>query len=500
MNMADSDAPDAGQDGDLSTVLKEKLSIKDGESETTDGVKGKGNMGEATEVEYKEDFSVDQAHALRRRLTESRSLKKLKFWGTRMSVVKITLENLEEDTSLEELELFGVETEDQGFSINLSGIFRKLRVLRLMCSDIGDAFAREVADFLRGNDSLQDLSLWCSEIGDEGAVAIAKALTANTTLKTLNLVQNNLTSKTLMAFADVVTVNTTLKLAELFEVDLDLEEIGVLFEQDRYAHVFERIYILWRQDFLPNLTKLLLEDRHCCDVSVDVTSSVPEDVLQEFFDAAAHNKTMRNLHFYPSGNTFDALIDGLVHVVKETKTLTHIQNLLTTDRSELLVRVLNALKSNSSVTNFSMYAELLTPDIAQALSELLLVNNTLVDVAVCEYWGITSEVLGVILKGLRENFTLTGLMVSWDPDDDVEGVSEMEALLKRNANVLEKAAEFVVCDGQYSDDDKDGYREGADSLKKVISSVGLLDILEKRTGKNRDTLRSDVERVHSSIS
>lgn len=500
MRMADSEAPATGQDGDLSNVLNDKLSTNDGESEITDGAKGKSDMSEATELEYRDDFSVDQAHVLRRRLTESRSLKKLKFNGTPLSVIKAAVENLDEDTSLEELELFGVDSGGQGFSLNLSGIFRKLRSLRLACTDINDSFAKEVAVFLRGNDSLQELSLWSNEIGDEGAVAIAEALTTNTTLKTLNLVQNNLTSKTVVAFADTVTINTTLKLVELFEVDLELEEIHALFEQDRYAHVFERIYILWKQEFLPHLTKLLVEDRHCSEVSVDVTSSVAKDVLHEFFDAVARNKNVSMLHFYPSGNTFDALVDGLVHVVKETQTLTHIQNLMTSDRSELLVRVLNALKSNHSVTTFTMYVELLTPDIAQALSELLLVNNTLMDVAVCEYWGITSDVLGVILKGLRENFTLTGLMVSWDPDDDVEGVSEMEELLKRNARVLEKAAEFVVCDGQYSDDDKDGYREGADSLKKVFSSAGLLDVLEKRTGKNRETLRSDVERLHSSIS
>ncbi|XP_077550929.1 uncharacterized protein LOC144164306 [Haemaphysalis longicornis] len=497
--MADSDAPATSQDSDLSNVLKDKVSTKDGESKIADGVEVKGGATQATEVEYKDDFSVDQAHVLRRRLTENRSLKKLKFWGTRVSIIKVVVENLEEDTSLEELEFFCVDTEGQGFSLNLSGIFKKLRALRLNGADIEDSFAKEVADFLRGNDSLQELSLWCSDIGDEGAMVIAEALTANSTLKTLNLTQNNLTSKTVVAFADAMTVNTTLKLVELFEVDLELEEIRALFEQDRYAHVFERIYILWKQDFLPHLTKMLLEDRHCSDVSVDITSSVPKDVLCEFFNAVARNKTVRDLFFYPSGNTFDALIDGLVHVVKETKTLANVQNLMESDRSESLVKVLNALKSNRSITTFSMYAELLTPNIAQALSELLLVNNTLVDVAVCEYCEITSDVLGVILQGLRENFTLTGLMVSSDPSDVVEGVSEMEELLKRNTRVLEKAAEFVVRDGQYSDDDKDGYREGAESLKKVFSSVGLLEVLEKRTGKNRETLRSDVERVHSLI-
>lgn len=106
------------------------------------------------------------------------------------------MENLEEDTSLEELECLGVCAERKSFSLNLSGIFRKLRALSLAYCDIGDSFAKEVADFLRRNDSLQELSLWSSLIGDESAVAIAEALTANNTLKSLNLMQNNLTSKT----------------------------------------------------------------------------------------------------------------------------------------------------------------------------------------------------------------------------------------------------------------------------------------------------------------
>ncbi|KAH9363963.1 hypothetical protein HPB48_017117 [Haemaphysalis longicornis] len=497
--MADSDAPATNQDGDFSNVLQGKLSTEDGGSEITDVAKVKGDVAEATELEYNDNFSVDQAYALRQSLTESRFLRKLKFSRTPLRVIKVAFENLHEDTSLEELELFCIDSGGQGFSLNLPGIFRKLRSLRVHSTYTGDSFAKEVAVFLRGNDSLQDLSLWLNDISDEGAVAIAEALAANTTLKTLNLLDNNLTSKTVVAFADMVTVNSTLKLAELFEVDLELKDIHALFEQDRYAHVFERIYILWKQEFLPYLTKLLLEDRHCSDVAVDVTSSVPKYVLRNFFNAVAQNKTVRMLHFYPSGDTFDVLIDGLVHVVKVTKTLTHVENLMTVDRSESLVRVLNALKSNHSVTTFSMYAYLLTPDIAQALSELLLVNSTLTDVAVCEYRWITSEDLSVILKGLRENFTLTGLIVSGHLEDDVEGVTEMEQLLKRNARVLEKAAEFVVRDGQFSDDDKDGYHEGAESLKKVFSSAGLLEVLEKRTGKNRETLRSDVERMHSSV-
>lgn len=394
------------------------------------------------QLEYRDDFSMDEAGVLRSLLGSERfQAKKLKFWGTPLSVVRTVVENLEGCSALEELELLGLDCEGQEFSLSLCGVFGNLRTLNLACNDIGDSFAKDIADFLRGNSSLQELGLWSNDVGDEGATALAEALTVNATLKKLNLNQNNLTSQSLVAFADMLTVNSTLEIVEVLGLDTELEEIEVLFEGERYADVFRRIYIRWEQDCLPHLSRLLREDRHCSEVFVDVAASVSRDCLREFFDAVAGNTTVRTLQFGPNGNTFDALTDGLVSLLTCTATLSCVQNLMPLDRDESLVRVLNAFKENHSVTSITVNVEVLTVDIATSLAELLASNSTLSDVNLYGHRKTESGVLDIILEALRNNYTLTNLGgVEACSDDGEEAVSEIEKLLKRNSRLLGTAS------------------------------------------------------------
>lgn len=485
--MSENPADDmSGEDVEVSDILKKGLRASDVGDACASTV-GDAAAG-AIKLEYKDNLSHKEARVLRRVLSTEGSVKKLKLFGVPLSVCEIALEDHSDGaSSLEELELFTIESEGKDFSIKLSGIFGNLRVLNLSCNDIDDSFAQNIAEFLRNNGTLRELGLWSNDIGDKGATALAEALKENSTLKKLAMAQNNLTSQALLAFADMLTVNSTLELVELFEVDIEEEDVAALFETERYADTFRRIYILWRQEYLPELTRLLREDRHCSDVSIDVTDTVSKDHLRAFFDAVAASTTVRTLHFHQGGCTFDALTDGLVSVLERTTSLTHVQNLMDLDRDETLVQVLDALRENRSVTTFTMYAELLTPAIAMSLSELLGTNDVLNSVSVCENFEINSDELGVVLEGLRMNYTLTKLMVAWDPDDDVDGVSEMAELLERNVRLLDRAMEFVRA-GTADDD-----AEGADALKKVRSSAGLVDKLQKVTGKTKEAVLLDIE-------
>lgn len=476
-----------GENVDVSDILKKGLKASDvGNS----GVDAFGDVAAgAIKLEYMHNLSDEEARVLRRVLSTEGSVKKLKLFGVPLSVCKIALENHDHGaSSVEQLELFSIESEGKDFGIKLSGIFSNLRVLNLSCNDIGDPFAMSIADFLRSNDTLRKLGLWSNDIGDEGAAALAEALKENSTLEKLGMAQNNLTSQALLAFADMLTVNSTLELVELFEVDIEGEDVAALFEAERYADTFRRIYILWKQEYLPELTSLLREDRHCSEVSIDITDTVSKDNLRAFFDAVAANTTVRTLHFHHGGCTFDALTDGLVSVLERTTSLTHVQNLMELDRDVTLVRVLDALRENRSVTTFSMYAEQLTPAIATSLSELLATNDVLNSVSVCENFEINSDELGVVLEGLRKNYTLTKLMVAWDPDDDVDGVTELAEILERNVHLLDRAVEFVRTGATDVDN-----VEGADALKKVRSSAGLIEKLQELTGKIKEAVLLDVE-------
>lgn len=479
----------SAEDVELSDVLKKGLRA------STDANACPGTVGDvlagALRLEYKPDLTIDEARVLRRAFSTEGFVKRLKLSGLPLDVCKVVLEGLDESSSLEELELFNIESNDEDFTLNLSGIFDNLRVLRLSCSDIDDQFAMDVAFFLQDNTRLEELSLCYSDISDDGATSLAESLAINSTLRKVVLANNALTSRTLIAFAEALTVNTTIEMIDIFEVDMEEEDVAVLFLDGRYADIFKRMYILWKEDFLPQLTRLLREDRHCTDVSIEVTKSVPEGHLLEFFDAVANNVTVRTLHINPSGDkAFGALTDGLVSVLERTTTLTRIQNLMSVDRTDdtLVIRVLDALRDNRSVTTLAMCAEQLTPPIAASLSELLATNDVLNDISICDDLEVRSEELVVILEGLRKNYTVTHLMVACDPDEDVEGVSEMAELLDRNVRLLDRAVEFVRAGSSGIEDE-----EGADALKKVHCSASLVEKLQKITGKTKEDVMADIE-------
>lgn len=93
---------------------------------------------------------------------------------------------------------------------------------------------------------------------------------------------------------------------------------------------------------------------------------------------------------------------SICSILRKRTTLKVVENLMFVKigKEQQLVRVLGALKENRSLKSFTMYADLLTPEIATSLSDLLVVNDTLNEVSVCEYWGITADIVATILRGL----------------------------------------------------------------------------------------------------
>ncbi|XP_065298643.2 protein NLRC3-like [Dermacentor albipictus] len=455
------------------------------------------SIQQGADLEYTEKLSDKDAGLLRRLLSSGTPVRKLCIFEISHGAFKVAFHNLEECPSLQEVLLLHIDCEEKDLDMHLCGAFRGLRSLDLRCDNTGSGFAKEIARYIHENKSLRELSLWNSCGGDEGAAALIEVLTVNETLKRFTLAAMELSSDTLIGFVKMLASNSTLELVDLFDVcPAEKDQVSRLLETELYASAFKRLRILWPEQLLPQVTTLLRQQACSPELSVSVTSSVDEVVLREFFDAVAADTTLRMLHFYPSEDVFDALADGIASVVKRTKTLREICNLMRVQegKERQLVNVLNALKENRSVTNFTMYAELLTAEVAASLSELLAVNNTLNDVAICEYWGILPDQVETILQGLRNNYTLTGLMVSWDPDDS-DGISEMEELLKRNVRLQKKAAEFVISgSGDVSD------VEGAGALKKLHSSAGLVEKVRELTGKTREAALEEIQSALARLS
>ncbi|KAL1421572.1 hypothetical protein MTO96_023007 [Rhipicephalus appendiculatus] len=64
-----------------------------------------------------------------------------------------------------------------------------------------------------------------------------------------------------------------------------------------------------------------------------------------------------------------------------------------------LIRVLRALKENSSIMDFTMSVDLVTPEIATSLSELLAENNALNDIQLCGESRVSQSELETIPAG-----------------------------------------------------------------------------------------------------
>ncbi|KAH6922044.1 hypothetical protein HPB50_008036 [Hyalomma asiaticum] len=438
---------------------------------------------------YKEEISPKDAVLLQRLLSAGAHVMSLSLYDTSRGAFEVPFDDHMECPSLQHAYI-GIDCEGEDLGTNFSNVFGSLRSLELNCYNTGSGFATQIASYIRDNKCLRELILWNSCGGDEGAEVLIEALGESSTLKKFTLSDMKLSSGTLVGFAEMLVSNPTLELNLAEVCSVDKEIVSSLLAQDRFSEVFKRLDVVWLQDVLPELTMLIRRETCYPDLRVSVSSSAGQGVLKEFFDAVAEAKTIRRINFYHNGDTFDALADGIAFAVERTTTIQEIVNDMDVARGEerQLIRVLDALKENHSVTNFTMRAEFITPGIATSLSELLVVNDVLWKIDVFDNPDISPEELNTILEGLRSNYTLTSFMDCEDTDQSEE-VLEMQALLERNFSLLHKAAQFVISGGDVNDD------EGLQALMKVHSSAGLVESVMDSTNMTREEALKDIQQV-----
>lgn len=181
---------------------------------------------------------------------------------------------------------------------------------------------KSIAYFLRDNSSLENFHLRSEQLTDHGATTNAESLRTNSALKQFTIHHEKLTSKSIVAFAETLVVNSTLEVVDLHKIDMKDEDMLPLFEEERYAGTFKRMDILWDQKYLPQLARLLRQDRHYSQLFINVSSAASGDQVREFFEALANNRNVRMLQLYPSEETSEALTEGLVNLVKRTSAMT----------------------------------------------------------------------------------------------------------------------------------------------------------------------------------
>ncbi|KAH7975744.1 hypothetical protein HPB52_004664 [Rhipicephalus sanguineus] len=433
-------------------------------------------------------ISEKDAAVLHRMLRSGKPVKRLCLHDISLGAFKVSFDDLEESPSLRYL-YFHIDLKGEKLGTSFSGVFRSLYSLEISCDNAGSGFANEIASCIQQNKSLRELRLSKSCGSDEGAAILIEALVSNDTLKIFALHYIKSSWGTLIGFAKMLATNRTLEMVRLGEVCCgEVDEVWSLLAQERYASVFQRLEIEWPDELLSVLTVLIRREACSSTLSVRITSSVDERVLREFFQAVATNKTLRELNF--ESDAFDALANGIASVVKSTGTLREIFSATEVKRGNehKLITILNALKENSSITHFTMWAETVTPQAATSIAELLAANKALRDLHLCGESRISPSAGEIILQGLWVNYTLTELTVCSELDaNDI--TRDIEAILNRNYRILRKAVDFVISGGDVND------QFGPYALKKVHSSAGFVEMLKSRTKKTTDATLEDIQAV-----
>jgi len=88
---------------------------------------------------------------------------------------------------------------------------RSIETVILKECEIDCAAAKAIAMGLEGNDTLRTINMWDNNIGDEGGRALAEALKKNTALQTLNLWGNQIGNMGAEGFADLLRENNSLR-------------------------------------------------------------------------------------------------------------------------------------------------------------------------------------------------------------------------------------------------------------------------------------------------
>ncbi|KAL3198181.1 hypothetical protein MRX96_014521 [Rhipicephalus microplus] len=404
-----------------------------------------------------------------------------------------------------------VDWQGEGLGIDLSAVFAKLDSLELRCHNIGSGFAKEVARYIEGSDSLQEIVISERCGGDEGAARIIKAIGRNHTLKKFALAEMELSSKMLITFTEMLATSSTLELLDISSAcATEKDKVSWLLSRRRYINVFKRLEIKWSNRLLSELGTFIRNQASRSKVSVSFGSIADERAVRHFCDAVTSDKKLRELFIHEnkyrnaydeSGgtedenedeereDTVDAREDAAgklarrVDPVKRKRTLRKRLGSKCTrnDNERHLASIFDAVKENCSIRKFYMGTDLVTSEMATSLSELFAVNRTLTHVHVCSFQEISPSDVDTVLRGLQKTYNLNPLGVH-TKTNQLGTYFETYALSHRNSALLNKSSRFVISGVGVSD------QQGTDGPKNVHSSGRLVRKVHERVKRPRSLL------------
>ncbi|XP_077546420.1 uncharacterized protein LOC144159048 isoform X2 [Haemaphysalis longicornis] len=429
--------------------------------------------------------SPEDVQALRSFLNASRRLKKLSWTQEDGESITAAINDLEKNRSFEELHVSVLTRPNEAFSLSFTGGFENLRVLSLPHCGVKSECAVGIAKHLVGNTCLKKVDLSANDIGEEGALALAEALRQNRSLEKLDISGNGLGSSALLAFAEALNQNTTLKKLRFDKIYLSDEKGDQVFEGDRFEGLFKRVYIVWSERRLGELCKILLADQHQPKLSLEFYADLTPEAIDALFGALSSNSTVTKLCLCFRVSLTPAFAERLADFLRRNESVRCLDLTCTwLLPEEFTLVILEALRHNKTVSYYRGYTDVNAPKIAAAVRDLLLVNDALNSLCVCDFARDNGNMLYVILDGLFDNHTLLNLQTIRETVE-MQGMPYIRDLLRRNKALVTLAARYVS-----------GAAAGADAaraFKTVHRSYALVKELVEMTGESKEYAMEDID-------
>lgn len=312
---------------------------------------------------------------------------------------------------------------------------KSILTLRLVACGIGLSTPQALTELIKRNKVLEDVDVTCNHLQIDSALQLSNALRVNTNLRRLALNGNDFKSDANVALIEALVENKTLDQLLLGYVKMSEN----LFRALDIAKAYHRVRLHYDSFGVSSMVKCIENRRDVTTIHVDsIESNFDPNCLADLFEALQDACNLKYLYVRVHFPLNSAAAKNLYTLLRKTMSLKRLS--LTTrppDEADM-IKVIEGLSENSSVTHFQMDYRALSKLATNALASMFRKNNTLVhfDTLIA-----TEKALKAIAQKMSKNYVLTsiGLWNEMGSDDDV---FEINQILHRNASLLRRAVEF----------------------------------------------------------
>ncbi|KAG0438348.1 hypothetical protein HPB47_017045 [Ixodes persulcatus] len=281
---------------------------------------------------------------------------------------------------------------------------KTISTLRLTACNIGPTAPYAFAELIRVNDVLEDVDVMCNHLQFNSAVQLARSLCVNKKLRRLALNANDFKSNSNVVLVESLSTNKTLQEMLLGYVKMTDQ----LYRAIHASRAYHRVRLHYDSLGARNMI-------NCINVQLPYISSIHLDSIENNFDSDCLSDlleslcmacNLKTLYVRVQTSMTDTASRHLAKMLIRSRCLKKISVVTRTAHECHMIRVVNGLSRNESVTHFQMYYRATSKCTTDALVEMFRRNRTLV------HFGTlisTEKELKQIATGLIKNCVLKSM-------------------------------------------------------------------------------------------